>query len=451
MQTRAARVITEVPGPASRRLVEAESHSLAPGLQSIGLFSGIALDHGRGALVTDVDGNTFIDFTAGVGVASLGHAHPSYVRALSDQLERISVGSYTTEKRALFLEELRPYLPLGLDRMQFYSGGAEAVEAALRMARSFTGRFEVISFWGGFHGKTGTTLGLSGPNVKQGIGPLHPGVHNVPYPDWARRPFPAVDPVDLGERCADFLRAYIKNSTAGSLAAIIVEPIQGTAGNVIPPPGFLRSVADIARENGALFIADEMITGFGRTGRMFGCEHFDVVPDAVTIGKGVGNGYPVAGLIAREELMAAAPFGLPSGSSSSYGGNPLAGAAVHATLRAIVDEGLVQNAERVGNAMLTRLQRLHKFPFIGEIRGKGLMIGVDVVTSSDQQTPMPSALSRRVFHEALRRGLLAMCYGPRIRINPPLVIDMQTAIEGVEILEDVFTDLADDLSSARAC
>jgi 4-aminobutyrate aminotransferase / (S)-3-amino-2-methylpropionate transaminase / 5-aminovalerate transaminase len=451
MQTRAARVITEVPGPASRRLVEAESHSLAPGLQSIGLFSGIALDHGRGALVTDVDGNTFIDFTAGVGVASLGHAHPSYVRALSDQLERISVGSYTTEKRALFLEELRPYLPLGLDRMQFYSGGAEAVEAALRMARSFTGRFEVISFWGGFHGKTGTTLGLSGPDVKQGLGPMHPGVHNVPYPDWARRPFPAVDPVDLGVRCADFLRAYIKNSTAGSLAAIIVEPIQGTAGNVIPPPGFLRSVADIARENGALFIADEMITGFGRTGRMFGCEHFDVVPDAVTIGKGVGNGYPVAGLIAREELMAAAPFGLPSGSSSSYGGNPLAGAAVHATLRAIVDEGLVQNAERVGNAMLTRLQRLHKFPFIGEIRGKGLMIGVDVVTSRDQQAPMPSALTRRVFHEALRRGLLAMCYGPRIRINPPLVIDMQTAIEGAEILEDVFADLADELSSARAC
>ncbi len=451
MQTRASRVVTEIPGPQSRRLVEGESRHLAPGLQSIGLFSGIALDEGRGAQVTDVDGNTFIDFTAGVGVASLGHAHPAYVRAMSDQLERISVGSYTTRRRAEFLDELQPLLPAGLNRMQFYSGGAEAVEAALRMARSYTGRFEVISFWGGFHGKTGTTLALSGPDVKQGLGPLHPGVHNVPYPDWARPPFPASDAEDLGRRCVDFLRAYIKNSTAGSLAAIIIEPIQGTAGNVVPPPDFLRAVADVAHEHGALFIADEMITGFGRTGRMFGVEHFDVIPDAITVGKGVGNGYPVAGLIGREELMAAAPFGLPSGSSSSYGGNPLAGAAVHATLKTILDDDLVGNAERVGAAMLTRLRRLQdRFPFIGEVRGKGLMIGIDVVAGG-YSTPMPSALTRRVFHEALRRGLLAMCYGPRIRINPPLVIDLDTALEGVEILEDVFDALSAELTAAAAC
>ncbi len=452
MQTRAARVVTEIPGPASRRLVEAESQHLAPGLQSIGLFSGIALAEGRGAQVTDVDGNTFIDFTAGVGVASLGHAHPAYVRALSEQLGRISIGSYTTRRRADFLDALQPWLPAGLNRMQFYSGGAEAVEASLRMARSYTGRFEVISFWGGFHGKTGTTLGLSGPDVKQGLGPLQPGVHNVPYPDWARPPLPARDPEELGRRCIDFLRGYIQNSTAGSLAAIIVEPIQGTAGNVIPPDGFLRAVAEVAHEHGALFIADEMITGFGRTGKMFGVEHFDVLPDAITVGKGIGNGYPVAGLIAREELMRAAPFGLPSGSSSSYGGNPLAGAAVDATLKAIIDEDLVENAARVGAAMLSQLQRLpRRFPFIGEVRGKGLMIGVDVVSNREQGKPMPSALTRRVFHEALKRGLLAMCYGPRIRLNPPLVIDRATALEGVEILEEVFELLEDELTGVCTC
>jgi len=335
--------------------------------------------------------------------------------------------------------------------MQFYSGGAEAVEAALRMARSYTGRFEVVSFWGGFHGKTGSTLGLSGPDVKQGLGPLHPGVHNVPYPDWARPPFPASDPDELGRRCVEFLRAYIRNSTAGSLAAIIVEPIQGTAGNVVPPAGFLRAVADVAHEHGALFIADEMITGFGRTGTMFGCEHFDVVPDAMTVGKGMGNGYLVAGLIGRAELMAAAPFGLPSGSSSSYGGNPLAGAAAHATLQAILDQGLFENAARVGDLMLSRLRRLQRFPFIGDVRGKGLMLGIDVVTDRERGTPMPSQLTRRVFHEALRRGLLAMCYGPRIRINPPLVIDAETALEGVDILDAIFQDLADVLGSACAC
>jgi 4-aminobutyrate aminotransferase-like enzyme len=336
--------------------------------------------------------------------------------------------------------------------MQFYSGGAEAVEAALRMARSHTGRFEVISFWGGFHGKTGSALALSGPDVKQGLGPLHPGVHNVPYPDWARPPFAAASPEELGQKCAEFLRAYIRNATAGSLAAVIVEPIQGTAGNVVPPAGFLGAVAQIAHEHGALFIADEMICGFGRTGRMFGCEHFDVSPDAMTVGKGMGNGYPIAGLIAREELIRAAPFGLPSGSSSSYGGNPLAAAAARATLRAIVDEGLVQDAERVGAALLARLSRLpQRYPFIGEVRGKGLMIGMDVVTDPAGHMPMPAHLTRKVFDEALRRGLLCMCYGPRIRINPPLVIDLETALEGVEILEGVFADLADDLAGTCTC
>ncbi len=452
MQTRSARVLTAIPGPASRALVQRESGHLASGLQSIGLFSGLAFAGGRGAQLTDLDGNSFIDFTAGVGVASLGHAHPGYVQALSEQVERLSAGSYTSQARVEFLEELMPYLPPGLDRMQFYSGGAEAVEAALRMARSHTGRFEVISFWGGFHGKTGSTLALCGPDVKQGLGPLHPGVHNVPYPDWAWPPFDAANPEDLGRKCADFLRAYIRNSTAGSLAAIIVEPIQGTAGNVVPPAGFLNGVAEIAHEHDALFIADEMITGFGRTGRMFGCEHFNLLPDAMTVGKGMGNGYPVAGLIAREELMRAAPFGLPSGSSSSYGGNPLAAAAARATLRAIVDDGLAQNAERVGAAMLARLSRLReRYPFIGEVRGKGLMIGIDVVTDAAGHTPMPSRLTRKVFDAALRRGLLCMCYGPRIRINPPLVIDLEAALEGVEILEDAFAELADELASACSC
>src|SRR5579885_1102649 len=452
MQTRSARVLTEIPGPASRALVARETGKLAPGLQSIGLFSGLAFAGGRGAQLTDLDGNTFIDFTAGVGVASLGHGHAGYARALAAQVERLSVGSYTSQARVEFLEELMPYLPPGLNRMQFYSGGAEAVEAALRMARSSTGHFEAISFWGGFHGKTGSTLALCGPDVKQGLGPLYPGVHNVPYPDWARPPFDAANPEDLGRKCVDFLRAYIRNSTAGSLAAIIVEPIQGTAGNVVPPAGFLSAVAATAHEHGGLFIADEMITGFGRSGRMFGVEHFGVVPDAMTVGKGMGNGYPVAGLIAREELMAAATFGLPSGSSSSYGGNPLAAAAARATLRAIVDEGLAENAERVGAAMLERLTRLAaRYPFIGEVRGRGLMIGVDVVADAAGRTPMPSPLTRKLFQTALRRGLLCMCYGPRIRINPPLVIDRETALEGVEILEDAFAELAGELTDACRC
>ena len=449
MLTNQARMVTEVPGPRSRRLVREESAHLAPGLHSISHYSGIAVDHGEGVAIVDLDGNRYIDFAAGVAVASLGHGHRGYQQALAEQAGAISVGSYTSPARAEYVSRLTGFTPPGLDHVQFYSGGAEAVEAALRLARSYTGRYEVISFWGGFHGKTGGTIGLSDGNTKRGLGPLAVGQYSVPFPDIDRNPFPGTTPEECAERCLSFLRETIKRNTTGSVAAIIVEPVQGTAGNVVPPPNFLPGVRQVADETGALFVADEMITGFGRTGRMFGMEHEAVWPDVMILGKGIANGYPMAALVSSEARCSAAPFGLPSGSSSTYGGNPLAAAAALATLNAIESQRLVENSARVGEVMLERLRGLtDRFAFVGAVRGRGLLIGIDLVADRKTMAPLPDSLTRRIFQEALSRGLWAMCYGPRIRINPPLIMDETTALEGIAILEEAFVAVAREIGGA---
>ncbi len=397
---------------------------------------------GRGCTLTDADGNEYLDFFAGVAVASLGHSHPRFVAALVNQVERLTVGSFTTEPRAMLLKLLAELAPGALQRTQLYSGGAEAVEAAIRLAKSYTKNHEVVGFWGGFHGKTGGVMGLIGDEWKQKWGPLAPGTHLVPYADCYRCPFKLRYP-DCGMFCLDFIRQTLKTTTAGLIAAIIVEPMQGTAGNVIPPPEFLPGIAEIAREHGALLIADEMITGFGRTGAMFGSNHTDTVPDVMTIGKGFGSGFPITGLISTDEITASHPFAKPSSSSSSYGGNPLAAAAALATVETIIDENLVANAEQVGEVLLQELRELQeKYEFIGDVRGAGLLIGLDLVKDRATKEPLSSAVTEQIFLGALRRGLLLMGYFSRVRINPPLVLTETEARDGAAILDEVFAEVA---------
>jgi 4-aminobutyrate aminotransferase-like enzyme len=242
---------------------------------------------------------------------------------------------------------------------------------------------------------------------------------------------------DCGIACAEHLRQVIRYQTQGEIAAIIVEPIQGTAGNVAPPKGFLQAVQAIAKEQGALLIADEMLTGFGRSGSMWGCDHDGVVPDVMTVGKGIGGGFPLSAVISTDELTRHKPFSNPSGSSSSYGGNPLAAAAGLASLEIIVKENLVKNAERVGAVMLAKLETLkEKYRFIGDVRGKGLMLGLDLVKDRATKEPVSKDVTQALFQECLRRGLVAMCYSPTIRINPPLVITEAQALEGLAIFDD---------------
>ena len=409
---------------------------MAPGLQSFAQYAGLAMARGAGCTLYDEDGNEYIDFIAGIGVGSVGHCHPHYVEALKRQVERLTFGSFTTETRARFLDLLGSLTPEGLTRIQMFSGGAEAVEAALRLAKAATGKREVIGFWGGFHGKTGGVLGLLGSEFKHHLGPFMPGQYLSPYADCYRCPLRLRYP-DCGIACAEYLRDVIRYQTAGEIAAIIVEPIQGTAGNVVPPDGFLRAVQAIAREHDALLIADEMLSGFGRTGAMWGCEHDGVVPDIMTVGKGMGGGFPLSGVISTSELTSKKPWSNPSASSSSYGGNPLAAAAGLAALQIIVKEDLVANADRVGRAMLAGLEAMKdKHRCVGEVRGKGLMLGIELVSDRKSKEPVAREFTRTLYQECLRRGLVAMTYSHAIRINPPLVIREETALAGLAILDE---------------
>jgi 4-aminobutyrate aminotransferase-like enzyme len=429
-------VRTENPAAAaSTALFEEEQENIAPGVQTIALLSKLAIAHGRGATLTDLDGRTYLDLNAGVSVASLGHAHPRYVAALTKQLEAVSVGSFTSQPRAELVRLIADLAPGDLTRTQFFSGGAEAVEAGIRLARSYTKRTDVVGFTGGFHGKTAGVLPISDVDWKTLIGPLPTGHHLAPYADPTRF---GGSPDECREEAIKQLRSVIEKEIAGRPAAIVIEPIQGTAGNIVPPPGFLREVREVAREYGALLIADEMITGFGRTGKLFGCNHDDVVPDIMTLGKGMASGYPVSALVSTDEIMAAKPFSLPSASSSSYGGNPLAAAAALVTIQTILSDKLVENSEKIGRVLRDGFEVIaKKRRSIANVRGRGLLVGFDLVTDPATKTLLPKERCIDFFKRGLAEGLIMMSYTPRVRVHPPLILSVEQANAGLTIVDRV--------------
>jgi 4-aminobutyrate aminotransferase-like enzyme len=326
-----------------------------------------------------------------------------------------------------------------LNRTQLYSSGAEAVEAAVRLAKAATGRHEIVGFWGGFHGKTGGVLPLLSGSFKHGLGPLAPGNYSSPYASCARCAFGKTFP-SCEWHCVDFLRSKIAAETTNDIAAIIVEPVQGTAGNIVPPPGYLIELRAFATEIGALLICDEMITGFGRTGKMFAVEHDAIVPDMLLLGKGFGGGFPVSGIVIREPVAFAKPWANPSGSSSSYGGNPLAAAAAHVTIQTIVAERLVDHSRRLGALMLNEMRRWEDtIPIVSGVRGRGLMLGLDLVVPGTRQL-LDKKSTRWIFDTLLERGVIAMIYNPEVRINPPLVITEEQALEALATMKSVLEE-----------
>jgi 4-aminobutyrate aminotransferase-like enzyme len=435
---------TEIPGPRSRELRAREEKHLAPGHQQFATLAGIVVHEGNGSTLTDVDGNTFIDIIGGIGVNGLGHSHPKMVEAIQDQVKRVSVGSFTSEARVQLLEKIAEHRPAkDVHKTQLYSGGAEAVESALRLAKAFTGKYEFVSFWGGFHGKTMGVLSLMGSDFKDKMGPMVPGSHIVPYAYCYRCPVGAkVTYPSCGMACADIARKQMKMMSAGEIAAIIIEPMQGSAGNIIPPKEFLPAIKSIADEIGALFIADEMITGFGRTGKYWGIDHSGVQPDIVTIGKQFGGGTPVSGLIASEKICDAKPWANPSGSSSSYGGNPLVSAAAATALKIIDEEKLVENSAKMGAYFLKKLQPMvDKYPFVGEVRGEGLFLAIELVKDKNTREPLSKSVTQKLFMEFVRRGLLTMSYTARFRIQPSMTIQERTIDESIDIMTEVFNQM----------
>jgi 4-aminobutyrate aminotransferase-like enzyme len=269
-----------------------------------------------------------------------------------------------------------------------------------------------------------------------------PGEYSTPFASCARCAFDKTFP-SCEFHCVEFLRRKIQLETTNDVAAIIVEPIQGTAGNIVPPPGYLRMLRTLADSLGAVLIADEMLTGFGRTGAMFAIEHEGVVPDIMTIGKGFGGGFPMTGLVARESVANSKPWANPSGSSSSYGGNPLAAAAARVAIETIIEEGLVEHSRVLGAKMMAEMKGWERtVPIVHDVRGRGLMIGMDLVVPGTKRL-LGKELTRWIFDTLLGRGVLAMVYNPEVRINPPLVIREAEAMEALATMKQVLVEAAE--------
>ena len=399
------------------------------------------MDRGLGSEVWDVDGNCFIDFAAGIAVASTGHSHPDVVRAIQEQASKfIHISSdFYHENWVALGEKLDAIAPFKEDAMCFMTNsGTESVEAAIKLAKYHTGRSRFIGFHGGFHGRTLGALAFTASKSVQrnGFFPLMPGVTHAPYPDPYRQVLNGRKG-DYGETVVD----YIENELiphvvpAEDIAAVLVEPIQGEGGYIVPAPGFFPALRELCDKFGILLIVDEVQSGMGRTGKWFAIEHWGVEPDLVCVAKGIASGMPLGAMIARKSLM-----DWPSGAhGNTYGGNPISCAAALETIR-LIEEGFMSNAAEMGQHALDALEEIMpRHPSIGDVRGKGLMIGVEFV--QDRQTRVPARdLRDQIVHEAFQRGLLTLgCGESVIRIAPPLNIERKLMDQGLQILEEAIT------------
>jgi 4-aminobutyrate aminotransferase len=395
------------------------------------------MKRGNGAIVEDVDGNQFLDFAAGIAVNSTGHSHPRVVRAIQDQAEEflhMSGTDFYYESMVKLAERLAKLTPGGVPRRVYFgNSGAEAVEAALKLARYHTGRDKFIAFFGAFHGRTMGALSLTGSKVTQRRG-FHPPlpVHHIPYPNIYRRP----SGLSAAEHALDCVRVledqlFKTILPAEEVAAIIVEPVQGEGGYLVPPKEFHRELRRIADKYGILLIHDEVQSGMGRTGRMFASEHFGVVPDIVTLSKGIASGMPLSATIARAEIM----NWPPGAHASTFGGNPVAIAAALATLD-LLEENLIANSAEIGSYIMKRASRWpERYRYVGDVRGLGLMIGIELVLDKETKERAPE-LRDQVEFMAFERGLLVLGAGPNsIRLCPPLVINREQADYALDTLE----------------
>jgi 4-aminobutyrate aminotransferase/(S)-3-amino-2-methylpropionate transaminase len=428
----AIHLATEIPGPRSRAIVERKERVIA---SPMSLYLPIVAAEGRGSTLTDVDGNTYIDFTGGVGCLNVGHAHPKVVEAVQEQAARFLHTDFTMipyEVCVTLAERLLALAPFtGPSKAAFFNAGTEAVENAVKFARAYTGRPALISFEGGFHGRTLLSLSLTSKThpYKAGLGPFAPEVYRVPFPN-AYRGISTAGALDALER------AFTTQVAAENVAAIVVEPVQGEAGFIVAPPEFLRGVRAICDRHGIVLIVDEVQTGFGRTGKMFAIEHSGVEPDLITVAKSIAAGLPLSGVLGKAEIMDAPGDSAVGG---TYVGNPVAQAAALAVLDVFEEEGLVDRAERMGDTIRGRMlgwQERH--PQIGEVRGLGAMLALEYVRDPETKEPAPE-LAVRVAEEAAQRGLLLLkagTYSNCNRVLCPLVITDSELDEALGAWED---------------
>lgn len=425
----------ELPGPKARAMIERDTRVASPSYPRDYPF---VISHGRGAEVWDVDGNRFLDFAAGIAVCATGHAHPQVVAAVQDAAAKfLHISSdYWHEGMTALAERLSVLVPLGEPGMSFFcQSGTESVEGALKLARYVTGRGRILAFLGSFHGRTMGSLALTSSKYTQQAGffPTMPGVTHVPYPNSYR---PLFAGGDQGKAVLDYIRMlFERNVPPQEVAAIVVEPLQGEGGYLVPPAGFLAGLRRICDEHGILLVFDEVQCGVGRTGKMFCAEHEGVTPDIMTLAKGLGSGMPIGAVVAKQSIMKKWKKGAHG---NTYGGNPVCCAAANATLD-LVKEQYAANAAKVGAHFMKRLAALKPdYPCIGDLRGRGLMIGLELIENDGSPA---RALVDRLLHAAWRNGLLLLSCGvSTLRFMPPLCVSEAEVDEAMGYLRGALDD-----------
>lgn len=434
-------IMTALPGPRASALIQIDGRYVSPSYTRV---YPLVVDRAEGAWVEDVDGNRFLDFTAGIAVNATGHCHPQVVRAIQEQAERLlhmSGTDFYYRSQIALAEKLASLAPGdGGKKVYFGNSGAEAVEAAFKLARWHTRRDLNIAFFGAFHGRTMGALSLTASKTiqKKHYYPLVPGITHIPYPYCYRCPYHLCHPT-CGVECARWVEDTLFRTTMPpeEVAAIFVEPIQGEGGYIVPPPEFHQELQTIARRYEILYVADEVQSGMGRTGKMFAMEHFGVSPDIIATAKGIASGMPLGAMLARADIM-----DWEAGShASTFGGNPLSCEAALATIR-LLEDGLMANAARQGERLMAGLRALQaEHESMGDVRGKGLMVGVEMVKdreSKERATDWRNAVVRKAFEKGL---LLLGCGESTLRFCPPLTLTDEEVDLGLNIFEEALREV----------
>jgi 4-aminobutyrate aminotransferase-like enzyme len=428
------RIVVTPPGPKSQEM-HARAARIMKGYSSQVRLFPVVFASGKGATLTDVDGNVYLDFSSGIYVTGLGHCHPKVTEAVQKAAgELMNCHDFTTPIKMRLLEKLDEIAmgegPRRLNGVQLYDSGTTAVEAGLRVMRAATGKFEFISFHRDFHGKTMGAVGLARLDVSQGL--RAPGFFLVPrgycYRCAFRQTYPQCDLM-----CVDYIRTIITEETSGRVAGIVFEPIQGWGGSVVPPDGWIQKIRALCDEYGILMMADEVLTCMARTGKMFAMEHWNTVPDVMTLGKGFGNGFPVTAMLVSDQYKEAIE---KISASTSYGGNPMACAAALASIEVIQEEHLCERAAHLGELLMKRMKEMEtRHPIIGEVRGLGCLLGIELVKDKGTREPNEEA-GRLVYQKAFRKGLAWIPAGHILRMSPPMIMTDEEALKGLEIIEE---------------
>ena len=427
-------IVTTPPGTKAQAIIDGDDRLLMTTTKT----SPVVGVRGEGAMIEDVDGNVYIDFTSGIGVTNTGHCHPRVVEAITEQaklLHHFAGTDFYYEAQVSLARKLVDIAPGDHEKKVFFTNsGTESVEAAIKITRWHTQKQHFIGFVGAFHGRTMGSLALtaSKPVHKDRFFPWMPGAVHVPYPN-AYRPVKGVDTDDLTTFVIDMIEKHLDAYLGDQVAGIFVEPIQGEGGYVIPPANFLPTLQKLANDRGIPVVADEVQAGFGRTGKMFASENFGFVPDLITMAKGMGSGMPIGAVVANAKM----DFGVQGAHSNTYGGNLVASAAAMATIDVIQDENLCENAVVQGKLVMDRLKELQeRYPKIGDVRGLGLMIAAEFV--EDPETKEYAAdLRNRIVEESYKRGLILLpCGRSAIRFIPPLIIKEEQVTAAMDVFDE---------------